>query len=241
MKVIALEGHIPKRPGGRPWLSTSLQYSPLPMASCKIPAQRQISRDCWPQVYQYVLCKDAVVSRMNLCSVAYDSSSGLHATRPQYLYHRSAWYLPYVPRQSIHLNLLCAPSSHDALWQLKAAICLPVLTEVSYGVAFGDYIGVVSGEYIVDTAAFKGFHDKFKLLLLWNTCWVSARIDIVIGYYLWRWSQKQQQFHQCDRTNWPCAVDDCLDYSSAHHLSTRKCPRTLRKPFQGLWHQCIPL
>lgn len=38
MKVMAREGHMPMRPGGRPCPSTSLQYSLRPMASCKIPA-----------------------------------------------------------------------------------------------------------------------------------------------------------------------------------------------------------
>ena len=38
MKVTALEGHMPMRPGGRPCPSTSRQYSPRPMASCRIPA-----------------------------------------------------------------------------------------------------------------------------------------------------------------------------------------------------------
>ena len=37
MKVIALEGHMPMRPGGRPCPSTKRQYSPRPIASCRIP------------------------------------------------------------------------------------------------------------------------------------------------------------------------------------------------------------
>ena len=37
-KVTAREGHMPRRPGGRPWLSISRQYSLRPMASCRMPA-----------------------------------------------------------------------------------------------------------------------------------------------------------------------------------------------------------
>ena len=37
-KVTAREGHMPMRPGGRPWLSTKRQYSRLPIASCRMPA-----------------------------------------------------------------------------------------------------------------------------------------------------------------------------------------------------------
>ena len=43
MKLTARDGHIPRSPGGRPWLSMSRQNSPLPMASCRMPAlQRSI-------------------------------------------------------------------------------------------------------------------------------------------------------------------------------------------------------
>jgi len=38
MKVMARLGHMPSRPGGRPWLSTRRQYSPRLMASCRMPA-----------------------------------------------------------------------------------------------------------------------------------------------------------------------------------------------------------
>ena len=41
MKLTARDGHIPRSPGGRPWLSMSRQYSPLPMASCSMPARQQ--------------------------------------------------------------------------------------------------------------------------------------------------------------------------------------------------------
>lgn len=40
MKVTARDGHMPRTPGGRPWLSHSRQYSPRPMASCRMPAGR---------------------------------------------------------------------------------------------------------------------------------------------------------------------------------------------------------
>ena len=38
MKVTAREGHMPSMPGGRPWGSTSRQYSRLATASCRMPA-----------------------------------------------------------------------------------------------------------------------------------------------------------------------------------------------------------
>ena len=40
MKVTAREGHMPIMPGGRPWLSTSRQYSRRATASWSTPAQR---------------------------------------------------------------------------------------------------------------------------------------------------------------------------------------------------------
>ena len=43
MKVMARLGHMPSRPDGRPWLSTSRQYSPRLMASCSMPAARSRS------------------------------------------------------------------------------------------------------------------------------------------------------------------------------------------------------
>ena len=33
---------MPSKPGGRPWLSTNRQYSPLPIASCRIPAMKSL-------------------------------------------------------------------------------------------------------------------------------------------------------------------------------------------------------
>ena len=48
MKVTAREGHMPSRPGGRPWLSMSRQYSPLPMASCSMPANPRAYLELMP-------------------------------------------------------------------------------------------------------------------------------------------------------------------------------------------------
>ena len=56
MKVTAREGHMPRRPGGRPWLSMSRQYSPLPMASCSMPANPRAYLELMPYRVLPVLC-----------------------------------------------------------------------------------------------------------------------------------------------------------------------------------------